>query len=1166
MTSALQAIISRPKTILTLMVFMIAAGIMSYISIPKEANPDIDVPVYFVSINQQGISPRDAERLLVRPMETSLRGLDGLKELTAIAAEGYAGIVLEFNIETDKDRVLADVRDKVDEAKAELPDEADEPIITETNFALQPTIIVTLSGDVPERTLTRHARRLKDEIEAISSVREAKLSGNREELLEVILDLMRMESYDITQDELLSALTQNNQLVAAGFMDDGKGRFNVKVPGLVETAQDVFEIPIKQSGEGVVTLGEVAEIRRTYKDPSSFTRVNGQPAISIEVTKRIGTNIIENNDEVRAVVQEFTKDWPKAIKVNYLLDQSSFIFEVLGSLQSSIMTAIVLVMICVVGTLGIRSGLLVGLAIPGSFMLAFLILGGLGMTVNMMVMFGMVLTVGMLVDGAIVVTEYADRKIAEGMEPADAYKRASKLMFWPVVSSTATTLAAFLPLLLWPGVPGEFMSYLPKMVIIVLTASLLTALVFVPVTGTAFARIAAFVTRHSAAVTGLFVAAIAAVMAFAGPLAAMEFNLRIGASVLTAAIAFILAYRVSAFIASRRSKKSVPEADNVALMLSSRAELDVRKVPGLTGSYLRILRYAAGTLWGNVLVIAGIIGITYASVMYFNANNQGTVFFVDEEPDVAIVLVSARGNLSSAEIRDLVAEVETEVLQVPGIDNVVMSAFAPGNGGNNNIIGGVQDKPADVVGELQIELADYCCRRRAVEIFEDIRQRTADMAGIKVEVRKIEGGPPTGKDVRLEVKSTDYDTMVETVGRIRDHVDTVEMLSDQEDGRPLPGIEWEIDVDREQAGRYNAGIVGVGSMVQLVTNGVLIGTYRPNDSEDEVDIRVRLPQEQRTLDQFELLKLRTSNGQVPLSNFISRSAQPQVSSITRRDGMYAMDVKANVADGAMFEGRPATVNDAVGQVQAWLDTQEFPENVFLRFRGADEEEQESAAFLGKAAMAALFMMFIILLTQFNSFYQTLLTLSTVVLAISGVLIGMAVTGQTFSIIMTGTGIVALAGIVVNNAIVLIDTFNRLRDEGVTDIRQAALKTAAQRLRPIMLTTITTILGLVPMALQINMNFFTQTISVGGITSIWWVQLSTAIIFGLAFSTMLTLVLIPSMLVLPLNATGSWRVMRQRLTPRRDADALAAPPAAEPDTGRKQADNVDLPIRRPDAAE
>lgn len=394
MIGALQAIISRPKTVLTLMIVLVVAGIASYINVPKEANPDIDVPVYFVTVSQQGISPRDAERLLVRPLETQLRGLDGLKELTAIANEGVAVVVLEFTIDSDKDTVLADIRDKVDKAKAEFPADADEPNIAETNFALQPTIIVTLSGQVPERTLTRLATRLSDEIESISTVREATLNGNREEVLEVILDLSKLESYNITQTELINAVRLNNQLVPAGFIDDGQGRFNVKVPGLLENAQDVYSIPIKQNGEGVVTLGDVAQILPTYKQASSFTRVNGEPAISISVVKRIGTNIIENNTTVREVVGEFTKDWPEGVKVNFLIDQSSFIFEVLGSLQSSIMTAIVLVMICVVWALGIRSGLLVGLAIPGSFMVAFLIVSMLGMTVNMMVMFGMVITVG----------------------------------------------------------------------------------------------------------------------------------------------------------------------------------------------------------------------------------------------------------------------------------------------------------------------------------------------------------------------------------------------------------------------------------------------------------------------------------------------------------------------------------------------------------------------------------------------------------------------------------------------------------------------------------------------------------------------------------------------------------------------------------------------------
>lgn len=1123
MIEALQAIISRPKTVLTLMVVLVVAGIMTYINVPKEANPDIDVPVYFVTVSQQGISPRDAERLLVRPLETQLRGLDGLKEITTVSNEGLALAVLEFTIDSDKDLVLAAIRDKVDKAKAQFPTEADEPNIQETNFALEPTIIVTLSGQVPERTLTSFANRLSDEIESISTVREATLNGDRDEVLEVILDLTKLESYNITQIELINAVSSNNQLVPAGFIDDGQGRFNVKVPGLLESAQDVYSIPIKQNGEGVVTLGDVAEIRPTFKEASSYTRVNGEPAISISVVKRIGTNIIANNESVRAVVEEFTKDWPENIKISYLIDQSSFIFEVLGSLQSSIMTAILLVMICVVWALGIRSGLLVGLAIPGSFMVAFLIVGMLGMTVNMMVMFGMVITVGMLVDGAIVVTEYADRKITEGMEPDEAYKRSARLMFWPVVSSTATTLAAFLPLLLWPGVPGEFMGYLPRMVIIVLSASLLTALVFLPVTGTLFAKISAVIARFAKYIVSLLAAGLIGASLWLSP-ALNEFPVEMKAGVVAVAAIFIAV--LSAFIFTLVSSRKRDEViiDENARMLSAEAELDIKKLSGFTGSYARFLSFFIKNIFGNIAVLVAVVTMTIFSFSYFAANSNGVEFFVDEEPDVAIVLVSARGNLSAIEIRDLVTEVDEVILTIPGIENSVMSASA-GASGADNPIGGVQDKPADTVGEITIELADFCCRRLAADIFDDIRQQTADIAGIHVEVKKIEGGPPTGKDVRLEVKSTNYETMVATVGKIRNHFDTLELLADQEDGRPLAGIEWQLDVDRIQAGRYQTSIAEVGAMVQLVTNGVMIGKYRPDNSQDEVEIRVRLPKSQRTLDEFDQIRLNTANGQVPVSNFVTREPVAKVSSIVRRDGLYAMDIKASVAAGAQFDAgdgkfRDATPDDAVGVVQEWLDTQEWPESVFLKFRGADEEQKESETFLGNAAMGALFMMFIILLTQFNSFYQTIITLSTVILAISGVLIGMVLTGQKFSIIMTGTGVIALAGIVVNNAIVLIDTFNRMRDEGVTDIQQAIIKTAAQRLRPILLTTGTTILGLIPMALQINFNFFTQTTSVGGITSIWWVQLSTAIISGLAYSTVLTLVMIPTLLAMPNNIMNS----------------------------------------------
>ena len=1057
MMNALAAILSRPRTVLTLLVAMLVAGVVSYVAVPKEANPDIDVPVFYVSVSQQGISPEDAEQLIVRPLETHLRGLDGLKEINGIASEGHAGIILEFDISFDKDAALADVRAKVDQAQAELPADADAPQIFETNFSLVPTIIVTLSGNVPERTLYQRARRLKDEIEAIPTVLEANLSGHREELVEVIIDAPRMEAYNITQDELIQAVTRHNRLVPAGFLDSGAGRFNVKVPGLLQTASDVDAIPIKVSGDAVVTLGDVAEIRRTFKDATSFSRFNGQPAIAIEVVKRLGTNIVENNAAVREVVGEATADWPESIEIGFTLDMSRFIDVVLGSLQSAIMTAIALVMIVVVAALGMRSALLVGLAIPTSFMIGFLIIGLAGMTLNMMMMFGLVLTVGMLVDGAIVITEYADRKMAEGLAKRQAYTMAAQRMFWPIFASTATTLAAFLPMLLWPGVSGEFMSYLPITVIMVLTAALLTAMVFLPVLGSLFGKTVAR-----------------------------------------------------------------PRDSEAARALSGASEVDYRDIPGATGLYVRMLKGLAGSLFGGVAVILGVIATGYVVFSLYGQYGAGVEFFIEDEPDQAVVMVRGRGNLSAVETRDLVVAAEDKVLQVDGVKSV-FTTVGGGNNGAPDLSDGMQDQPADLVGRMMLELEDYCCRRPAQEIFAEIRERTEAIGGIILEVRKIEGGPPTGKDIQVELTSSNYATALEAAARVRDHVDTgVEGLRDVEDTRPLPGIEWQMAVDRQEAGRFGADVGSVGAMIQLVTNGIMVGKLRPDDSDEEIDIRVRLPEGERTMDRLDDLRITTASGLVPIRNFVTREPQPQVSSITRINGRYAFQVKANVRSE---EG--VLADDKVREIDAWMAGQDWPAGLHYRFRGADEEQQEAADFLGKAAAAALFIMFVILVTQFNSFYQTFLTLSTVVMSVLGVLIGMMLTGQKFSIIMTGTGIVALAGIVVNNSIVLMDTYNRLHRDAGLERLDAVLRAAAQRMRPILLTTSTTIMGLIPMATQVSFDFFNRTILVGGITSEWWVQLSTAVISGLAFSTLLTLIVIPTLLAMPAVWADRWRRLRAR---------------------------------------
>ena len=1050
MNRFIDAALNRSRTVITTLVLLILAGTLAYVTIPKEADPDIPIPVFFVSIIHHGISPEDAERLLIRPMETELRSLEGLDEMVSTAAQGYGGILLKFDVDFDKEAALQDVREKVDLARAELPDDSEEPVVTEFNTALFPVLVVTLSGDVPERTLYNAARSLQDEIEAVPTVLSADLVGNRDELLEVVIDPAKLESYHISQQELINTVSLNNRLVAAGNIDTGQGRFSVKVPGLFESREDVLNLPIKVSGEGVVTLSDVADIRRTFKDPDGYARFNGRPAIALQITKRIGTNIIDNNQHVREVVAEFTKDWPSAIKVNFSLDASDWIFRSIDSLQASILLAIVLVMIVVVAALGLRSGLLVGFAIPTSFMIGFFFLQTAGYTVNMMVMFGLLLAVGMLVDGAIVVVEYADRKMAEGMDRKEAYGLAAKRMFWPITSSTATTLAAFLPLLLWPGVSGKFMSYLPVTLIVVLTASLLTALIFLPVVGSIFGK--------------------------------------------------------------------ADDVDSDTLKLLAGAETgDIRGLPGLTGRYVRLLDRLVPHP-GKVLLVT--ISVLVGTIALFSAFNHGVEFFVDTEPERAIVMVSARGNLSAKDTLRLAEDVEKIVLNTEGVDTVFTTS-GPGLGSGSGPGRGSSDTPKDLIARLMIELKPYEERRKGAIILQEIRDKTAKVAGIKVEVRKQENGPPTGKDIQIQLTGTNYDDLKTAAGQVRNLLENdVSGLIDFEDSRPLPGIEWVMSVDREMAGRFGTDVTSVGSVIQLVTNGILVGKYRPDDAQDEVDIRARFPEQYRVIDQLDQLRVQTAEGLVPLSNFVKRVAEPQVTTIERIDAMRRIMVKANTATNPET-GEKVNVNAKVQEISEKLKDISLPPSVHVTFRGANEEQQKSADFLGKAMIGALFLMFIILLTQFNSFYHSLLTLSTVILSTVGVLLGMLVTGQPFSVIMTGTGILALAGIVVNNSIVLIDTYQRLLHDGMEPV-EATLRTAGQRLRPIMLTTITTMFGLLPMALQININFFgangLPNIEIGGPVAAWWVQLSTAVIFGLGFSTLLTLVLIPILLVAP----DQWR--------------------------------------------
>ncbi|WP_019276905.1 efflux RND transporter permease subunit, partial [Vibrio coralliilyticus] len=486
MYALIDAALSRTRTMLVLLVFVLIAGVMTYLTVPKESSPDITIPIIYVSVGHQGISPADAERLLVRPIEQELRSIEGVKEMTSTASEGHASVQLEFSVGVDLNKAMADVREAVDLAKPKLPEDSDEPTVNEVTLATEePALTVVLYGTVPERTIVQIARQLRDKLESFRQILEVDIAGDREDIVEIIVDPLLMESYGLDQADIYNLIALNNRVVAAGFVDTGYGRFSVKVPSVFNSLKDVLELPVKVDGKQVITFGDVATVRRAFRDPESYARLDGKSAIVLDVKKRAGENIIETVALIKQVMEEGQKraDWPNNLQVKYTWDQSKDVKMMLNDLQNNILSAIILVVVVIIAILGVRTALLVGVSIPGSFLTGLLVLSAFGLTVNIVVLFSLIMAVGMLVDGAIVVTEFADRRMQEGTPRRDAYRDAAKRMAWPITASTATTLAAFAPLLFWPETTGEFMKYLPLTLIATLTASLAMALLFVPVLG-----------------------------------------------------------------------------------------------------------------------------------------------------------------------------------------------------------------------------------------------------------------------------------------------------------------------------------------------------------------------------------------------------------------------------------------------------------------------------------------------------------------------------------------------------------------------------------------------------------------------------------------------------------------------------------------------------------
>ena len=1032
MKNYIDTAVSRSRTTLSIFVAIMLTGFGSYLSIPVELNPDVEVPIIITTIIHEGISPEDAERLLAKPTEIELKSLDGITQISSFSSENAATIITEFDISFESKTALSDVREAVNRAKARFPANTEEPLMQEVSAAGLPVVQIAIGGQgVPERVLLRVAEQLQREIEILPQILEAVMVGNREELLEAEIDPGKLETYGIPNSAIVSTVMNNNRLIPAGQVDTGQGSFSVKVPGLIENAKDLFNLPLASTDLGVLTVADIAEVRRTFKDATRYSYSNGSASISLNVNKRKGANLVESMEQIDAVVERIRPTLPPSVTLSYINNTAPLVLEQNLGLQGNMATAMVLVLIVVIASVGVRSGLIVTLAVPFSFFFAFIIISLLGFTYNFMVIFGLLLGLGMLIDGAIVMVEHADRKMAEGLNSLEAYRAAVDRMFWPIMASTATTLAAFLPIMFWPGVAGQFMSYLPITVFAVLIGSLFYALLFAPTIG-------ALIGQGSAA-------------------------------------------------AKAFAKGGNDDGRVVAT--------------GITRLYEKSLKVAVKLpITVFLLSIVTLVTIVWAYGRY----GKGVEFFTGVEPSQTQIQVFARGNYSPAELRDVMLSVQERIYEVGYFKGIVMQS------GTGQQLGGDQQTAPDLIGYIFVEMVDR--RERELDGFEvenRYRQAIANLPGARAEVVSLEQGPPVGKEIQIELSGEELEPLFAEAARIRNFLENdMTGLIDIDDTAPVPGIEWEIEVDRARAAMMGASMAEIGTAIQLMTNGVFMGDYRPNDSEEEVDIRIRYPAEYRGIEQMDTIRIATANGPVPISSFVTRVAKPAVSSIQRVDGARVVYVRANPAPGIVASNK-------LIEIDAWLEENPPQRGVTAVFRGANEEQANSAAFLGKAFSLAMALMAILLVTQFNSYYQALIILSSVLLSTAGVLLGLLTTGQTFSVILTGIGIVALSGIIVNNNIVLIDTFNYLKAKhGDWTLEEIIVQTGVQRLRPVFLTTFTTGFGLLPLAMHVSVDLINAEIEVGGPITSQWVSLASAIVFGLSFATILTLIVTPAMLALP----------------------------------------------------
>ncbi|MGM0587334.1 MAG: efflux RND transporter permease subunit [Bacteroidota bacterium] len=1084
-------------SVLVIILLVALMGVRSYTQIPKEAQPDITIPNILVITVYPGVSPEDMESLVTRKLEDELSGISDVKEMTSTSAEGYSNINLEFNTDVDMDEALQKVREKVDLAKTELPQDAEDPMIQEINVSEFPIMQVNVSGEYGMAELKDVAEDLKDEMEAIPSVLEVQMAGDMEHEIKVDVNLSKLKYYGLSFNDLVGAIQMENVTTPGGSIDVGQKEFLLRVPGEYDVVEPIEDIVVKAPDDKPIYLRDVANVSFAFKDRETYARLGESPVISLSVSKRTGENIIETAQAVKALVNKRLPDLPPTTAIEVTNDQSKDIDSMVTSLENNIISGLLLVIGVLLFFLGVRNASFVGISIPMSMFLSFIVLISLGITMNMIVLFSLILALGMLVDNAIVVVENIYRYLEEGYNNFEAAKKGTGEVAMPIISGTATTLAAFLPLIFWPGIVGEFMSYLPITLIITLTSSLFVALVMNPVLCALFMRLEQEDDTDGPQMT------------------------RRGKYTMMGILGVILFFAVL----NNALTWTMLLVLGGMLWLTNKFFLDpvgdwwqLKGLPKVLEKYEVSLRWA---LRHNIVTIGIAVLVLISSLGVFAVFNHGVEFFPEDIPPAQIYVqveapVGTNVDFTNGIIKDMADKVNTlpNPEDVESIVSTAGSQITAGMGGSES---------SSNKGTVALNFVDY--QKRNGDIFNALEFMRAnfgeDLAGAEITVEEPQQGPPTGKPINLEVRGKDMDQLKrisDDLLRIIENDPVYAKVEGLESNLPESRPEIRVRVNRERAAMFGLSTQQVGMTVRQAINGVEASKFR--DGKDEYDITVRLEESYRkNLSSLADLNVMAEKGrQIPLSAVADWEIAEGFGGIKHKDAERLIAISADVRSNYNAN---EVLKEVQGVVRPYL--QELPGGFEYNYTGQQEEQQKATDFLTDAFLIALFLIAFVLISQFNSISKPIIILTSVIMSTAGVLYGLVVFNMPFVIIMTGIGVISLAGVVVNNAIVLIDYIDILRTRDKMTLMEALVEGGRVRFRPVILTAITTTLGLVPLAIGFNIDFlvlvnqplefFTnlgQYVYMGGEQAAWWSPMAIAVIVGLIFATALTLILVPVM--------------------------------------------------------